>query len=236
VSSGKFSSFGLQQVGIVLPCGRECFRRRLSLVGDTDEKTVCSPRSCLSSISREPQLLRRSWFTERLQRKTHNITISTWLRALVLARAGHMMLAARPFAVSGRPSMNFAANSAFNIAYVQHAYTNLEKHQQNGPMIITRGERTRVIDEQGKGLHRRAGRLVVRVPGIQRAPSGRRRGRGGSLRRYPTIMLLGTSRTNRASISPSVSSQAAWRRVMAVQLPLVRCSLKVLTLMRVGVA
>jgi hypothetical protein len=87
-------------------------------------------------------------------------------------------------------------------------------------MIITRGEKTRVIDEQGKGLHRRAGRLAVRVPGIQRAPSGRRRGRGGSLRRYPTIMLLGTSRTNRASISPSVSSQAAWRRVMAVQLPL----------------
>jgi hypothetical protein len=34
-----------------------------------------------------------------------------------------MMLAARPFAVSGRPSMNFGANSAFNIAYVQHAYT-----------------------------------------------------------------------------------------------------------------
>jgi hypothetical protein len=33
-------------------------------------------------------------------------------------------------------------------------------------MIITRGERTRVIDEQGKGLHRRAGRLVVRVPGF----------------------------------------------------------------------
>lgn len=53
--------------------------------------------------------------------------------------------------------MNFGANSAFNIAYVQHAYTNLEKHQQNGPMIITRGERTRVIDEQGKGLHRRGG-------------------------------------------------------------------------------
>jgi 4-aminobutyrate---pyruvate transaminase len=44
------------------------------------------------------------------------------------------------------------ANSAFSrdIAHVLHPYTNLKKHQQGGPLIITRGEGIRVIDEQGK--------------------------------------------------------------------------------------
>src|SRR5262249_25235912 len=37
-----------------------------------------------------------------------------------------------------------------DIAHVLHPYTNLKKHQQNGPLIITRGEGVRVIDEQGK--------------------------------------------------------------------------------------
>ena len=48
--------------------------------------------------------------------------------------------------------MTFAANSAFSrdIAHVLHPYTNLKKHQQNGPLIIARGEGIRVIDEQGK--------------------------------------------------------------------------------------
>jgi 4-aminobutyrate--pyruvate transaminase len=48
--------------------------------------------------------------------------------------------------------VNFAANSAFSrdIAHVLHPYTNLKKHQQNGPLIIARGEGIRVIDEQGK--------------------------------------------------------------------------------------
>jgi 4-aminobutyrate---pyruvate transaminase len=53
---------------------------------------------------------------------------------------------------SGRPIVTFAANSAFSrdIAHVLHPYTNLKKHQQNGPLIIARGEGIRVIDEQGK--------------------------------------------------------------------------------------
>ena len=53
---------------------------------------------------------------------------------------------------SGRPIVTFAANSAFSrdIANVLHPYTNLKKHQQNGPLIIARGEGIRVIDEQGK--------------------------------------------------------------------------------------
>ncbi len=48
--------------------------------------------------------------------------------------------------------MTFAANSAFSrdIAHVLHPYTNLRRHQQKGPLIITRGEGIRVIDEQGK--------------------------------------------------------------------------------------
>jgi len=49
--------------------------------------------------------------------------------------------------------VTFAANSAFSrdIAHVLHPYTNLKKHQQNGPLIITRGDGIRVIDEEGKG-------------------------------------------------------------------------------------
>ncbi len=48
--------------------------------------------------------------------------------------------------------MTFSANSAFrrDIAHILHPYTNLKKHEQNGPLIITRGEGIRVIDEQGK--------------------------------------------------------------------------------------
>ncbi len=48
--------------------------------------------------------------------------------------------------------MTFAGNSAFSrdIAHVLHPYTNLRRHQQKGPLIITRGEGIRVIDEQGK--------------------------------------------------------------------------------------
>lgn len=48
--------------------------------------------------------------------------------------------------------MTLAANSGFSrdIAHVLHPYTNLKKHQQNGPLIIVRGEGIRVIDEEGK--------------------------------------------------------------------------------------
>ena len=60
--------------------------------------------------------------------------------------------------------MTVAANSAFSrdIAHVLHPYTHLKKHQQNGPLIITRGEGIRVIDEDGKVVYRRVGRPVVR--------------------------------------------------------------------------
>jgi 4-aminobutyrate---pyruvate transaminase len=48
--------------------------------------------------------------------------------------------------------VNVAANSAFSrdIAHVLHPYTHLKKHEQRGPLIITRGEGIRVIDEDGK--------------------------------------------------------------------------------------
>ena len=71
--------------------------------------------------------------------------------------------------------MTFAANSAFSrdIAHVLHPYTNLKKHQQNGPLIIARGEGIRVIDEQGKAYIDGLAGLVVRFVGVQRAPAGR---------------------------------------------------------------
>ena len=48
--------------------------------------------------------------------------------------------------------MNIAPNSAFSrdVAHVLHPYTNLKKHQLNGPLIIARGDGIRVIDDEGK--------------------------------------------------------------------------------------
>lgn len=47
--------------------------------------------------------------------------------------------------------MNYAPNSAAarDIANVLHPYTNLRKHEQKGPLIITRGEGVHVWDDQG---------------------------------------------------------------------------------------
>ena len=47
------------------------------------------------------------------------------------------------------PRPNSAA--ARDIASVLHPYTDLKTHQEQGPMIITRGEGVRVFDEAGKG-------------------------------------------------------------------------------------
>ena len=48
--------------------------------------------------------------------------------------------------------MNIAPNSALSrdVAHVLHPYTELKKHQLNGPLIIARGDGIRVIDEKGK--------------------------------------------------------------------------------------
>jgi 4-aminobutyrate---pyruvate transaminase len=48
--------------------------------------------------------------------------------------------------------VNIAPNSALgrDVAHVLHPYTNLKKHQLDGPLIIVRGDGIRVIDEQGK--------------------------------------------------------------------------------------
>ena len=45
-----------------------------------------------------------------------------------------------------------AGNSAASrdIAFALHPYTNLKTHQQNGPLVITRGKGVRVYDEDGK--------------------------------------------------------------------------------------
>jgi len=45
-----------------------------------------------------------------------------------------------------------APNSAAarDIAFCVHPYTNLKKHQETGPLVITRGEGVRVYDEDGK--------------------------------------------------------------------------------------
>ena len=44
-------------------------------------------------------------------------------------------------------------NSAIarDIAYAVHPYTNLKRHLETGPLVITRGEGVRVFDEDGKG-------------------------------------------------------------------------------------
>src|SRR5512147_1548538 len=45
-------------------------------------------------------------------------------------------------------ALNSAA--ARDLAYLAHPYTNLRKHQETGPLVITRGEGVRVYDESGK--------------------------------------------------------------------------------------
>jgi len=48
--------------------------------------------------------------------------------------------------------VNIAPNSALSrdVAHVLHPYTDLKKHQLNGPLVIARGDGIRVIDEEGK--------------------------------------------------------------------------------------
>ncbi len=49
--------------------------------------------------------------------------------------------------------MSQVGNSAASrdIAYHVHGYTNLKKHEENGPFIITRAEGVRIYDDAGKG-------------------------------------------------------------------------------------
>ncbi|NVK19584.1 MAG: aspartate aminotransferase family protein [Methylocystaceae bacterium] len=48
--------------------------------------------------------------------------------------------------------MSFKPNSisALDTTYHLHPYTNLKAHEENGPLVITRGEGVRVFDENGK--------------------------------------------------------------------------------------
>lgn len=43
------------------------------------------------------------------------------------------------------------SNAVRDVASVLHPYTDARAHQQNGPMVITRGEGVRVWDDQGRG-------------------------------------------------------------------------------------
>ncbi len=49
------------------------------------------------------------------------------------------------------PAPNPNSLSAIDIASHVHPYTNLKKHRQKGPLVITRSEGVRVFDENGKG-------------------------------------------------------------------------------------
>ena len=56
-----------------------------------------------------------------------------------------------------------------------HPYTNLKLHETQGPLVITEGDGVFVRDENGKTYLEALVGLVVRQPGILRAPSGRGR-------------------------------------------------------------
>jgi 4-aminobutyrate--pyruvate transaminase len=56
------------------------------------------------------------------------------------------------FATEGPRPMTQSPNStaARDIAYVVHPYTNLRKHEKDGPLVITHGEGVWVVDDDGK--------------------------------------------------------------------------------------
>ena len=64
------------------------------------------------------------------------------------------------------PPPQFGANSvaARDIANVLHPYTDLEAHQQAGPVVISHGKGVRVWDEVRQGIHR-----IRRWPMVRRA-------------------------------------------------------------------
>ena len=74
------------------------------------------------------------------------------------------------------PAPQFATRRARDIANVLHPYTDLKAHQENGPLVITRGKGVRVFDDQGKEYIESGGRPLVRLARLrQRAPGAGRR-------------------------------------------------------------
>src|ERR1700680_1335776 len=114
----------------------------ISLTDTSNHKSRKAPKAaarcgqCVPSISRYLPI--QSCCSGRAETLTYDITMP------VCPRCAHPA-GMRPYlraVQSGRPIVTFAANSAFSrdIAHVLHPYTNLKKHQQNGPLIIARGE------------------------------------------------------------------------------------------------
>jgi 4-aminobutyrate--pyruvate transaminase len=71
--------------------------------------------------------------------------------------------------------MTASANSIWtrDIECVLHRYTNLRKHQQDGPLVITRGEGVRVFDNTGKAYIEGLAGLWCASLGFQRSAARR---------------------------------------------------------------
>ena len=82
-----------------------------------------------------------------------------------------------------------------DVAFHLHSQTNPKHFEEQGPLVVTRGEGIRVFDERRQALHRCDGGPVVRLARLQqRAPRG-----GGHASNMPSSASITRSSTGRMS-------------------------------------
>ncbi len=96
------------------------------------------------------------------------------------------------------------ANSAEarDVAFQLHPYTNLYKHDTEGPFVVSRGKGVRIWDNAGKEYIEGMAGLWCVVLGLRRAAADRG-GKGADGAAAPTTTCSIAKATNRRSISPS---------------------------------
>ncbi len=101
--------------------------------------------------------------------------------------------------------------------YQLHPFTNLRKHEADGPLVITRGDGVYVYDEDRHALPRRHGRALVRVARILRG-AARRGGRVRQMCELPFYHSFGGKvpaiSTELAERLIGIAARPAWRKVL----------------------
>ena len=89
-------------------------------------------------------------------------------------------------------------NQKKDIAHALHPYTNLAAHEEQGPLVISRGEGVYVWDDRDNRYLEGLGGALVCLVGFFRVSAGQRR-LLISLLRCPTRTRLRIARQNRSS-------------------------------------